>query len=85
MSDIGHNSSTVAADELRLLVERIERLKEEEKAIKDDVKDVFAEGKSRGYDTKAMRKLIAIRSKSKDEWQEEEAILDVYLSALGMK
>jgi uncharacterized protein (UPF0335 family) len=76
---------TVAADELRLLIERIERLEEEKKAISDDVKDVFAEAKSRGYDAKAMRKIVQIRRKKKEEYQEEEAILDTYLAALGMR
>ena len=73
----------VAADELRLLIERIERLEEEKKAIADDIKDVFGEAKARGYDTKAMRKIVQIRRKKREEFQEEEAILDLYLSALG--
>jgi uncharacterized protein (UPF0335 family) len=76
---------TVAADELRLLIERIERLEEEKKAIGDDIKDVFGEAKARGYDTKAMRKIVQIRRKKKEEFQEEEAILDTYLAALGMR
>ena len=75
----------VAADELRLLIERIERLEEEKKAIADDVKDVFGEAKARGYDTKAMRKIVAIRRKKKEEFQEEEAILETYMAALGMR
>ncbi|MFS0771062.1 DUF2312 domain-containing protein [Sphingomonas sp. 1P08PE] len=74
----------VAADELRLLIERAERLEEEKKGISDDIKDVFAEAKGRGYDPKAIRKILAIRKKRKEEYQEEEAILEVYLSALGM-
>jgi uncharacterized protein (UPF0335 family) len=76
---------TVAADELRLLIERIERLEEEKKAIADDIKDVFGEAKARGYDTKAMRKIVQIRRKKKEEFQEEEAILDTYMAALGMR
>ena len=76
---------TVAADELRLLIERIERLEEEKKAIADDVKDVFGEAKSRGYDTKAIRKILQIRRKKKEEYQEEEAILETYMAALGMR
>lgn len=76
---------TVAADELRLLIERIERLEEEKKAISDDVKDVYAEAKARGYDAKAMRKILQIRRKRKEEYQEEEAILETYMAALGMK
>lgn len=76
---------TVAADELRLLIERIERLEEEKKALADDVKDVFGEAKARGYDTKAIRKIVAIRRKKKEEFQEEESILETYMAALGMR
>ena len=74
----------IAADELRLLVERAERLEEEKKGIADDIKDVMAEAKGRGYDPKAIRKILSIRKKRKEEYQEEEAILEVYLQALGM-
>ncbi len=74
----------VTADELRLLIERAERLEEEKKGISDDIKDVMAEAKSRGFDTKAIRKIIQIRKKKKEEFQEEEAILETYMSALGM-
>lgn len=80
----GMGGGTIAADELRLLVERAERLEEEKKGISDDIKDVLAEAKGRGYDPKAIRKLLAIRKKKKEEYQEEEAILEVYLQALGM-
>ncbi|WP_217430748.1 DUF2312 domain-containing protein [Sphingomonas bacterium] len=75
---------TVAADELRLLIERAERLEEEKKGIADDIKDVMAEAKGRGYDPKAIRKILSIRKKKKEEYQEEEAILETYLAALGM-
>lgn len=78
-------SDVIAADELRLLVERIERLEEEKKGIADDIKDVYGEAKSRGYDGKALRKIVAIRKKKREEYQEEEAILDTYMAALGMK
>jgi uncharacterized protein (UPF0335 family) len=74
----------VAADELRLLIERAERLEEEKKGIADDIKDVMAEAKGRGYDPKAIRKILSIRKKKKEEYQEEEAILEVYMQALGM-
>lgn len=74
----------IAADELRLLVERAERLEEEKKGIADDIKDVMAEAKGRGYDPKAIRKILSIRKKKKEEYEEEEAILEVYLQALGM-
>jgi uncharacterized protein (UPF0335 family) len=80
----GMGGGQVAADELRLLVERVERLTEEAKGIADDIKDVYAEAKGRGYDPKAIRKILSIRKKKKEEYQEEEAILEVYLQALGM-
>lgn len=73
-----------AAEELRQIVERLERMDEEAKAIADDRADIMAEAKGRGYDPKAIRKLQAIRKKKKEEFQEEEAILEVYLQALGM-
>jgi uncharacterized protein (UPF0335 family) len=80
----GMGGGRVAADELRLLIERAERLEEEKRGLADDIKDVMGEAKSRGYDTKAIRKIMAIRKKKKDEYQEEEAILETYLHALGM-
>lgn len=80
----GMGGGAVAAGELRLLIERAERLEEEKKGIADDIKDVMAEAKGRGYDPKAIRKILSIRKKKKEEYQEEEAILEVYLQALGM-
>lgn len=80
----GIGGGRVAADELRLLIERAERLEEEKKGIADDLKDVWAEAKSRGYDVKAAKRIMAIRKKKREEYQEEEAILDTYLHALGM-
>jgi len=74
----------VTADELRLLIERAERLEDEKKGISDDIKDVFAEAKARGYDPKSIKKIMAIRKKRREEYQEEEAILAVYMKALGM-
>ncbi len=74
----------IAAEELRLLVERAERIVEEIKGAQDDLKDVIAEATSRGYDGKALRKIMTIRLKDKEEFQEEEAILETYLQALGM-
>ena len=73
-----------AQKQLRQLVEQIERLEEEKKGIADDIKDVMAEAKGRGYDPKAIRKILSIRKKKKEEYQEEEAILETYLAALGM-
>jgi uncharacterized protein (UPF0335 family) len=83
-ADAMGGKGAVAADELRLLIERAERLEEEKKAIADDIKDVMAEAKSRGYDTKAIRQIMRIRKKKKEEFQEEEAILETYMAALGM-
>ncbi|MDP1026378.1 DUF2312 domain-containing protein [Sphingomonas sp. KR1UV-12] len=77
----GHN---VAAEELRLLIERVERLAEEKKGIADDIKDVFAEAKGRGYDPKAIKAIISIRAKKREEWQSDQAILETYMIALGM-
>ncbi len=74
----------VAAAELRQFIERIERLEEEKKAISDDVRDVFAEMKGRGYDVKAVRQILKIRKQDTAERQEQEAILEVYMQALGM-
>jgi uncharacterized protein (UPF0335 family) len=75
---------TIAADELRLLIERIERLEEEKKAIADDVKDVFGEAKSRGYDTKTIRAIIRLRKMETHVRQEAEAMMETYMQALGM-
>ena len=77
-------SFNVAADELRSFIERFERLDAEKKDIADQQKEVMAEAKSRGYDTKAMRKLVALRKKEPHVLSEEEAILEVYREALGM-
>lgn len=74
---------SVTAGELRSFVERIERLAEEITDKRDDQKDVFAEARSRGYDTKALRKLIALRKRDASEVAEEEAVLALYKSALG--
>jgi uncharacterized protein (UPF0335 family) len=74
----------VAADELKRFVERIERLEEEKKAIADDVRDVYAEAKGRGFDTRAIRAIVRLRAKEPHEREEEEAILELYKSALGM-
>ena len=71
-------------DRLRLLIERIERLEEEKKGISDDIRDVYAEAKAVGYDTKIMRQIIRLRKMKPDERSEQETILDTYKSALGM-
>lgn len=85
MADGNDFSTTqVAAGQLRAVVERIERLEEEKAEISGQIKEVYAEAKANGFDTKTLRKVIAARKKSADERQEEEALLDLYLSALGM-
>lgn len=100
MSGIGHNSSAeddtfsvsdeqlgaanVAADQLRLFIERIERLEEEKKAVADDIKDTYSEAKSQGFDAKIMRQIIRLRKMELHDRQEMEAVLDTYKSALGM-
>lgn len=84
MSDVIESSSRVAADELRQFIERFERLEAEKKDIAEQQKEVMAEAKGRGYDTKVMRKVIALRKRDENDIAEEEAVLDLYKSALGM-
>ena len=75
---------SIAADELRLLIERIERLEEEKKAMADDIRDVYAEAKARGYDPKTMRSVVRLRKMENHVRQEAEALLDTYKAALGL-
>ncbi|MBV6657650.1 MAG: DUF2312 domain-containing protein [Devosiaceae bacterium] len=75
--------TSVAAGQLRSLIERIERLEEEKKAIADDIKDVYGEAKANGFDTKVLRQVVRIRKQDQAERQEQEALLDLYLGALG--
>ena len=75
---------SVAADELRQFIEQFESLDAEKKDITEQQKDVMAEAKARGYDTKALKKIVAMRKRDKDDLAEEEAIIDLYKSALGM-
>lgn len=84
MTDTAVSSSTVAADQLRSIIERIERLEDEKKEVADQIREVYSEAKANGYDTKTLRKVISLRKKPADERDEEEAMLDLYLSALGM-
>lgn len=84
MADAIGGQGTNTGDELRLLIERVERLEEEKKGIADDIRDVMAEAKARGFDTKAIRTILKIRKKKKEDYQEEEAILETYMAALGM-
>ncbi len=77
-------SQTVAAGQLRALIERIERLEEEKKTIGDDIAQVYDEAHSTGFDKKAIRAIVKLRKKDQAERQEEESIIDLYLNALGM-
>jgi uncharacterized protein (UPF0335 family) len=80
MPDVGG----IAGDHLKSFIERIERLEEEKRAIAGDIKEVYAEAKSTGFDTKIMRQLVRLRKRDQDEIDEEETLLDVYKRALGM-
>jgi uncharacterized protein (UPF0335 family) len=85
MSDDQKNSQIggIAADALRQFIERIERLEEEKKALSADIKDVYAQSKSQGFDTKIIRKIVSLRRKDRQEREEEQQILDLYLAAIG--
>ncbi|HXC12300.1 MAG TPA: DUF2312 domain-containing protein [Stellaceae bacterium] len=80
MPDVGG----IAGERLKSFIERIERLEEEKRALAEDIKEVYAEAKGTGFDTKIMRQLIRIRKRDQDELDEEETLLDVYKRALGM-
>lgn len=74
----------VAREQLRSVVERIERLEEEKKGIADDIREVYGEAKANGYDTKVLRQVISLRKQDMSERQEQDAVRDLYLHALGM-
>lgn len=76
-------SDAIQGDQLKTIVERIERLEEEKKTITDDIKEVYSEAKANGYDVKVLRKVISIRKRDLRERREEEAVLDLYLQAVG--
>lgn len=76
-------SDPIQGDQLKSIVERIERLEEEKKTITDDIKEVYSEAKANGYDVKVLRKVISIRKRDLRERREEEAVLDLYLQAVG--
>lgn len=78
------NKTTFAHGQLKSIVERIERLEEEKKTIAGDIKEVYAEAKANGFDTKILRKVISLRKKEAAEREEEQSMLDVYMAALGM-
>ena len=79
-----HSSDSVASDQLRAFVERIERMQEERKAISDDIGDIYKEAKGNGFDTKVIRKLVQDRAKDHADLMEFEALYDLYREALGM-
>jgi len=77
-------TTSFAKDQLKSIIERIERLEEEKKAIADDIRDVYAESKGNGYDVKALRAIVRMRKQDPNERLEEETILETYMQALGM-
>lgn len=82
--DIPSEAQTIAVGQLRAFIERIERLEEEKKTIGDDVKEVYAELKGSGFEPKVVREIIRLRRKEDHERQEDEAMLQLYMDALGM-
>jgi uncharacterized protein (UPF0335 family) len=78
------DATTIARDQLKAIVERIERLEEEKQALTGDIRDVYGEAKANGFDTKTLRQVIRLRKQDTHERQEQEALLDLYLNALGM-
>jgi uncharacterized protein (UPF0335 family) len=78
-------SNSVAGEELKAIIERIERLEEEKAALAGDLREVYTEAKSNGFDTKIIRKIVSLRRKDHAERQEEEALMELYLAALGMQ
>jgi len=78
------SDGSIAADQLRLFIERIERLEEEKKGIADDIKDVYAEAKANGYDTKTMRTIVRLRRMEKHQLDEQDALIETYRAALGL-
>ena len=79
------DATSVAADQLKSTIERIERLEEDKKAIADDIKEVYGEAKANGFDVAILRKIVSLRKKPAAERSEEDAILELYLQALGME
>jgi uncharacterized protein (UPF0335 family) len=82
MAEAGHNS--VAADQLRTIVERVENLEGEKATISEDIKQVYSEAKGNGFDAKAIRKIVALRRMDEDKRKEAQAMLDLYANALGL-
>jgi uncharacterized protein (UPF0335 family) len=84
MNDESFSTTAVAAGQLKSIIERIERLEEEKKEIAEQIKEVYAEAKANGFDAKTLRKVVSLRKRSTEDRQEEQALLDLYLHALGM-
>lgn len=78
------STDSVAQDQIRAFIERIERMEEEKKAIADDIKEIYAEAKGNGFDTKVLRQIVRIRKQDHNERMEQEALLELYMAALGM-
>ena len=79
------SSDSVAQDQIRAFIERIERMEVEKKAIADDIKEIYAEAKANGFDTKVLRRIVRIRKQDASERLEQEALLELYMVALGMQ
>ena len=84
MNDQSFSTTAVAAGQLKSIVARIERLEEEKAAVAEQIREVYAEAKANGFETRTLRKVVSLRKRSTEERQEEQALLDLYLSALGM-
>jgi uncharacterized protein (UPF0335 family) len=78
------DTQSVAADQLKSIIERIERLNEEKNALSDDIRDVYGEAKANGFDKRVLKRIVALRRQDRDQRMEEEAILELYMQALGM-
>ncbi|WP_414639912.1 DUF2312 domain-containing protein [Arenibaculum sp.] len=85
MAETSNDVGGIAADRLRSFIERLERLEEEKKGLQDDIKDVMAEAKGTGFDTKIIRQILRLRKQAKEERQEMEELLELYKAALGME
>ena len=84
MNDMTEAMTQATAGQLKSIIERIERLEEEKKALSEDIRDVYGEAKANGFDAKILRKVVALRKQELSERQEQDALLETYLSALGM-
>ncbi len=84
MAELDADMNAATAGQLKSIIERIERLEEEKKALSEDIKEVYAEAKANGFDTKVLRKVISIRKQDPSDRKEQDAILELYLSAIGM-